>query len=75
MINDDLKKDTPRRPFLFRFAELIPHQELRPLRYDAQRQISQVLVGGEWIDGLDAPGDIAANSRITATRNETTDDA
>lgn len=62
------------RPFVFRFAELIPNRVAHMLRYDIRRQISQILVAGEWIDAPDAPGEAVPGTSITATRRETTDD-
>jgi len=63
------------RPFLFRFAELLPEQATHAVRYDSCRQISQVLIEGEWIDGPDAPSESMPATRVTATQRETTDDA
>ena len=37
-------------PFLFQFAEPLPQAAHQTLRYDAQRQISQALVNGVWVD-------------------------
>jgi hypothetical protein len=75
MITDDLKQARTCLPFLFRFAKPIPHQTLSPLRYDSQRQISQILVEGEWIDTPDAPAEPMSTTRFTRTPRETTDDA
>lgn len=62
------------RPFLFRFAKPMPEQKVYPVRYDARRQISQVLVDGNWIDGPDSPCEFVQSTRVTATQRETTDD-
>lgn len=66
--------DSPSLPFIFRYAEVMPEQVSFPVRYDRERQLSQVLVSGEWIDSADVPFDIAQGTSITATRRETTDD-
>ena len=62
-------------PFLFRFAERLPRTEEQPVRYDTTRQISQVLIDGLWVDATKASVDFCAGTRITATQQETTDDA
>lgn len=75
MIIDELKENWHMRPFLFRFAEPIPDHATNLLRYDSQRQISQMLIAGNWIDSPDAAGKPMADTRITRVRRETTDDA
>jgi hypothetical protein len=62
-------------PFLFRFAQPIPAYLRHLLRYDAQRQISQVLIDGKWVDGPDALAPLIASTRETRVPRETTDDA
>lgn len=61
-------------PFILRFAQLIPPISPEILRYDAVRQIAQVLDGGIWVDRLTTggPGD---KTKVTEVRSETTDDA
>jgi hypothetical protein len=62
-------------PFSVRFAEPIIQLDARPIRYDANRQISEVLVNGRWIDAPDAPAVDLPVSRLTRVARETTDDA
>ncbi len=61
-------------PFLLRFAERVPRGRLRPSRYNVERQISQVLVEGQWVDAPDAPDESVGGTRVTDVRAETTDD-
>jgi len=61
-------------PFVFRYAQRMEEHPLRMLRYDSPRQIAQVLIDGSWLDTPDAPGDIAASTRMTKVARETTDD-
>jgi hypothetical protein len=75
MTDEKLKGNLPLLPFVFRFAETIPDQTPNPLRYDLQRQISQTLIAGEWVDTCEGPSELLAGTRITAVRRETTDDA
>jgi hypothetical protein len=75
MTHKALKVFGPAVPFLFRFAERLPHAEEQPFRYDTTRQISQVLMDGVWVDATKASVDLCAGTRITATQQETTDDA
>lgn len=75
MTDESSKVVVPPVPFIFRFAEPLPNCDLYPLRYDAARQISQVLIDGIWQDAPGSHGDLAATTRITETRRETTDDA
>lgn len=60
-------------PLILRFAQRIPSVVPELLRYDAERQIAQVLEDGKWIDRLvsGAPGE---NTRCTKVKTETTDD-
>jgi hypothetical protein len=52
----------------------MPEVSLRPLRYDAARQISQTLIGGRWIDTPDASLELIGATRLTEVKRETTDD-
>ena len=62
------------RPFLLRFAKPIPEEPSLRLRYDAGRQIAQVLQNGEWIDTPEAVIETTGGTRKTAVAQETTDD-
>lgn len=75
MITDGLKGNRDLRPFLFRFAQPIPDQVRTPMRYDSQRQVSQVLIEGKWVDGPDAIPASAGATTFTRVHRETTDDA
>jgi hypothetical protein len=44
------------------------------LRYDEERQLSQILVGGVWLDAATARGPAGHDSRFTRVLQETTDD-
>ncbi len=61
-------------PFVVRFGEFMEERPLRQLRYDASRQIAQVLVEGIWVDTPDATGEVEASTRMTKIAPETTDD-
>jgi hypothetical protein len=60
-------------PLILRFANKIPTVSPEILRYDAERQIAQVMEGGNWIDRLTAGGQ-EASTRFTKVKAETTDD-
>lgn len=75
MTTEDQTRDLPMVPFLFRFTELMPESPRHPLRYDAQRQIAQVFIGGKWVDSLDAPSPLMVATRETRVPRKTTDDA
>jgi hypothetical protein len=75
MTDKAIKVAGPPVPFLFRFAERLPRTEGQPVRYDTTRQISQVLMDGLWVDATKASADFCGGTRITATQQETTDDA
>lgn len=75
MTIDDHRKVPAFAPFLFQFAEAIPASAHYSLRYDAQRQISQAFVNGQWIDSVDAPSVLPVSTRETRVPRETTDDA
>lgn len=62
------------RPFITRFAMPIGGSEPQPLRYDAERQISQLLVNGEWLDATSTGMTTGGSTRHTKVNNETTDD-
>ena len=74
MTIDEPVKNTSVVPFVFRFAQRLPHVPHRCLRYDPARQISHVLVDGRWIDSPDVPGESMGSTRETRVRAETTDD-
>ena len=57
-------------PFLFRFAQRLPEVKPQQLRYDEDRQVSQVLKGDTWID---ACAD-CESTLFTRVAQETTDD-
>jgi hypothetical protein len=61
-------------PFLFHFARPMDETGDRILRYDPLRQLSQVLLDGDWVDGLDARCETAPETRLTKVHAETTDD-
>jgi hypothetical protein len=62
-------------PFLLRFGEPIPRQELPPVAYDSSRQLSRALIGGRWIDVADCSGDVTGGTTSkTGVGRETTDD-
>jgi hypothetical protein len=60
-------------PIILRFAQRIPPAKPEILRYDAERQIAQVLEGGNWVDRLTVGGQ-GENTKCTKVQNETTDD-
>ena len=61
-------------PFVFRYAERLPQPARSPLRYDAERQIAQVLLGSTWVDTRDVPTEATPSTRLTRVKAETTDD-
>jgi len=63
-----------RVPFLCQYAEPLQGAPTQTLRYDQIRQVSQVLVGEDWIDTPDARVEPAQTSRITRVRPETSDE-
>ena len=60
-------------PFILRFAQQIPSVSPEILRYDAERQIAQVLECGNWVDRLTAGGQ-ETSTKFTKVKTETTDD-
>ena len=74
MTNDNWRSGDTFLPFLARFGEPMEDRPLRPLRYDASRQIAQVLVDETWMDTPDATGEVEASTRMTKIAPETTDD-
>lgn len=62
-------------PFIVRFAQALPCTPQCALRYDRQRQLSQILVDGMWVDVPDAPVDAWRSTMLTKVRAETTDDS
>jgi hypothetical protein len=61
-------------PFLCVFAVPLHDMPTETLRYDQQRQVSQVLIGQDWVDTPDAQIEPVQNSRITRVRPETSDE-
>ena len=61
-------------PFIFRFAQKIPPSAPEVLRYDAQRQITQIMENGNWIDTTTARAKVGKGTRFTRVKAETTDD-
>lgn len=61
-------------PFLLRFAQALPDIPLPSLRFDATRQILQVLIDGRWTDSPDADIDLMRGSTYTRVRPETYDE-
>ena len=74
MITDKSREGLLQLPFVFGFRQKLPELPSHPLRYDAARQISQVLIDGRWVDGPDASGLLMASTRFTRIERETTDD-
>lgn len=69
-----MTEQTGDRPFIARFATSIEGNDPQCLRYDANRQISQLLVEGVWLDAADIGPTACRSTRITRVQNETTDD-
>jgi hypothetical protein len=63
-------------PFILRFAHQIPSDAggARTLRYDARRQITQILENGGWVDAHASRTNENGSTRTTKVRPETTDD-
>lgn len=61
-------------PFIARFATALDAQMVEILRYDVDRQVSQVLIEGVWVDAVNAPA-CMGGTRMTKVTHETTDDA
>ena len=74
MINDKANTMYSMVPFVFQFAQIMDETDHQKMRYDAVRQISQILVAGNWVDGPDAQIESAAGTRLTDIDRETTDD-
>ncbi len=71
-MTDELSKTMAQKlPFIFRFAEPLPSCDAIPLRYDTARQISQVLIGGVWLDAAASTLNVDARTRNTETNQET----
>lgn len=62
-----------RVPFIVRYAKLALELPAQIFRYDPDRQISQVLLEGRWVDSPDAHPE-PLGTRLTRVRNETSDD-
>jgi hypothetical protein len=61
-------------PFIFGYAEPLENIPTQILRYDKERQLSQVLVGDDWVNTIDARVDPSATTRLTRVRPETSDE-
>jgi len=75
MTTEGQRNDRHMLPFLFRFTTPIPESPQSLLRYDAQRQVSQIFAGGKWVDGPDSSSHLMLSTRETRVPRETTDDA
>jgi len=62
-------------PLILRFAEPIPIASSELLRYDAERQITQILQGNEWVDAPNSQQGTGESTKYTKVSVETTDDA
>lgn len=60
-------------PFIIRYAKPALDLPGHTFRYDPDRQISQVLVEGRWVDSPDAHPE-PPGTRLTRVRSETSDD-
>jgi len=69
-----MKQTLSNRPFILRFATPIGHAVHETLRYDEMRQLSQILVGGVWLDAATARQPGGCSTRLTKVHQETTDD-
>ena len=74
MTIDDSVRTRSMFPFICQFAEPLPRVAPYPVRYDAARQIAQVLVGTTWVDTPDARLAPMLTTRSTRVQAETTDD-
>lgn len=65
------------RPFLLRYAEVVPTQHGLPFRYNALRQVGEVCIGEDWVNAVDAPDSAIRYdaTKVTEVRRETTDDS
>ena len=61
-------------PFLFQFAQPLPEVADRLLRYDPERQISEILADDGLQESLDAQRWCERATRFTEVRTETIDD-
>ena len=63
------------RPFIMGFAVPIPPVTASPtVRFNDDRQLSEVLVEGKWVAVLDLDAPDEPGTRITLVKQETTDD-
>ena len=61
-------------PFALTYAERIERESnTPPVRYERDRQLSQVFTDGGWVDAVAHP-DVLAGTRKTGVPQETTDD-
>ena len=60
-------------PFIVRYAKPALEVPVYTFRYDPDRQMSQVLADGMWVDSTQALVE-ASGTRLTRVRGETTDD-
>lgn len=62
-------------PFSCHFAQPLPELNATlPARYSPERDVSQVLVNGTWIDAVDHRDNMVSSTRETRMHQETTDD-
>ncbi len=61
-------------PFIVRFAEPLAQRSLRQARYDAQRQVTQILVEDLWVDAPDTHAHAFKDTHFTRVSGETSDD-
>ena len=74
MTDDDRSTYPSRVPFIARFADPLPDVPLYTFRYDPERQVSQVLVNGRWLESPEAYLETQPGTRLTRVGGETTDD-
>ena len=66
--------ETATQPFITGFASRLDSRPAAVLRYDDRRQVSQVLIGGVWLDASLVSVPSALGTRLTKVAQETTDD-
>lgn len=73
MTDEQYKNSSTLVPFLLRYAERLSESPSQTLRYDSQRQVSQALVDGSWVDAPDALG-TPPSTTFTRVRQESADE-
>jgi hypothetical protein len=61
-------------PFIALFATRIEPGHAEKIRYDQQRQLSEVFVDGKWVDAAASVAPLTVGTRVTKVSQETTDD-